>query len=131
VIGGHHYYPREGCFFVPPTPRHGALLVPLYRKVFGGQFSVDFKIEAIIYDPSVRYKQYLKGKYLYNGEVQKHELHDCLLSPTEFREDWNGNGSYGERGVKRRLGNQSTKDAGTLPDGVTTNFAPMTHPVTF
>jgi hypothetical protein len=91
---------------VDPTPKHGAVLVPMYfpytpKPGVKEMFGIDFKIKAHIDDPRVRYRQYIKGRYLYNGVPQTHQLRDGVINQTKFQEDVNEEGSYGDRNIHK------------------------------
>jgi hypothetical protein len=91
----------KSCF-VDPTPTDGATLQPMYSDLQGGQFSADFQIKAHIYDPKVRYRQYVKGTYKYNKLAQSHHLDGGNISATQFLEDANEQGTYGDRKINKR-----------------------------
>jgi hypothetical protein len=98
VIGQHRAGAGPSHAFVAPTPAEGAVINAQYIPFFGGSFGADFQVRAHIYNNNVRYRQYVRGSFTYNGVAQPHQLHGGNLDPMNFIEDGNANGVYGVRG---------------------------------
>lgn len=89
VIGGH----KAGHKFIAPTPAHNITLVPKFFVIMHKRFGIDFQIKADLANNQVRYKQWVKGHYSYNGKVQKHNLGANQLDKNNYHEDVNTDGA--------------------------------------
>ena len=96
-IGAHRSTAGPRHTFIYPTPDNGEVLEAVYISFFGGQFGTDFQVKAHIYSKTVRYKQYIKGQFTYDGVAQEHILNAGNLQPNWFLEDANGTSIYGNR----------------------------------
>jgi hypothetical protein len=84
-------------FISPPTPNDRQRIVARYHNFFGGSLSASFQVHARIEDVNIRYRQYIKGFYLYDNIVQEHQLEDGSLNKSTFLEDKQNGVEYGNR----------------------------------
>jgi hypothetical protein len=82
--------------FVYPTPEHGTLFNAEYYD-FNNKFGASFRIKAKIYNKNYRYRQYVRGFFKINGELQNHKLKNGWLANNDFLEDIQDFNEYGDR----------------------------------
>jgi hypothetical protein len=73
--------------FTSRTPAEGDV-IEAERAEFGPDaLTASFTVEATIDDSKIRYRQYVKGYYSYNGRDLEHFLGDELLDRNTYKED--------------------------------------------
>jgi len=98
MIGRHRINALPLHRFVHPTPAANSVINAQYHNFMGGMFGADFQVRAYIFANNVRYKQYVRGYYNYNGVNQPHQLNGGQLNAINYLEDGVGGNVYGVLG---------------------------------
>jgi hypothetical protein len=85
----------EKAYFLKPEA-YQVFPAKYFNRLGKEGYGSSFTVEARIYDPDVRYRQYIRGFFKCGNDTRRHQLDEGLLDPKVFREDRVDGVGYGD-----------------------------------
>jgi hypothetical protein len=85
----------EKAYFVKPDADQ-VFTAKYFNRLGQEGYGSSFTVVAHIYDPDVRYRQYVRGFFKCGNDTNSHQLDTGLLDPKVFREDRVDGKGYGD-----------------------------------